>query len=103
MNSANTTINTNESRDFHIGDIVQHFKRENVNPNTSEYLYKILAFAQHTENAEKLVIYQALYSPFKTCARPFEMFVSEVDRKKYPNAKQKFRFEKVNTEFFPKA
>ena len=44
---------------FHIGDIVQHFKRENVNPETAEYLYRILAFAQHTENGEKLVIYQA--------------------------------------------
>ena len=44
---------------FHIGDIVQHFKRENVNLETAEYLYRILAFAQHTENGEKLVIYQA--------------------------------------------
>ena len=44
---------------FHIGDVVQHFKRENVNLETAEYLYRILAFAQHTENDEKLVIYQA--------------------------------------------
>ena len=50
---------------FHIGDIVQHFKRENVNPETAEYLYRILAFAQHTENGEKLVIYQALYHLIK--------------------------------------
>ena len=40
---------------FHIGDVVQHFKRENVNLETAEYLYRILAFAQHTENGEKLV------------------------------------------------
>ena len=39
---------------FHIGDVVQHFKRENVNLETAEYLYRILAFAQHTENGEKL-------------------------------------------------
>ena len=51
---------------FHSGDIVQHFKRENVNLETAEYLYRILAFAQHTENGEKLVIYQALYSQYKT-------------------------------------
>ena len=44
---------------FHTGDVVQHFKRENVNLETAEYLYRILAFAQHTENGEKLVIYQA--------------------------------------------
>ena len=59
---------------FKVGDIVQHFKRENVNPETAEYLYRILAFAQHTENGEKLVIYQALYPPYKTCARPFDLF-----------------------------
>ena len=63
---------------FHIGDVVQHFKRENVNLETAEYLYRILAFAQHTENGEKLVIYQALYPPYKTCARPYDMFCSEV-------------------------
>ena len=51
---------------FHIGDVVQHFKRENVNLETAEYLYRILAFAQHTENGKKLVIYQALYPPYKT-------------------------------------
>ena len=50
---------------FHIGDIVQHFKRENVNSETAEYLYRILAFAQHTENGEKLVIYQAFYHLIK--------------------------------------
>ena len=84
---------------FHIGDVVQHFKRENVNLETAEYLYRILAFAQHTENDEKLVIYQALYPPYKTCARPYDMFCSEVDREKYPNAKQKYRFEVVPVDF----
>jgi len=85
---------------FVVGDIVQHFKREWVDPHTSEYLYKIIAFAQHTENGEKLVVYQALYPPFKTCARPYDMFVSEVDREKYPEAKQKYRFEVVPTKRF---
>lgn len=90
-----------ETSRFKIGDIVQHFKRENVNPETAEYLYKILAFASHTETGEKLVIYQALYPPYKTCARSYEMFISEVDREKYPDAKQKYRFEVVETEMFP--
>ena len=82
-------------RDIQAGDIVQHFKREWVSPETSEYLYKILAVAHHTENGEKLVIYQALYAPFKICARPYDMFMSEVDREKYPDIRQKYRFEKV--------
>ena len=78
-----------------VGDIVRHFKRELVSSNTSEYLYKVLAFAQHTENGESLVIYQGLYAPFKVCARPFDMFMSEVDHNKYPDIKQKYRFEKI--------
>ena len=82
-------------RDILAGDIVRHFKREWVSDETSEYLYKVLAFAQHTETGEKLVIYQALYAPFKICARPYAMFMSEVDREKYPDIKQQYRFEKV--------
>ena len=86
---------TAAKRDIHPGDIVQHFKREWVDKNTSEYLYKVLAFAEHTETGERLVIYQGMYAPFKICARPFEMFMSEVDREKYPDVKQKWRFEKI--------
>ena len=78
-----------------VGDIVQHFKREWVSSETSEYLYKILAFAQHTETGEKLVVYQGMYPPFKICARPYDMFMSEVDREKYPKIRQKYRFEKI--------
>lgn len=82
-------------RDIRAGDIVQHFKREWVSADTSEYLYKVLAFAYHTETGEKLVIYQGLYAPFKICARPYAMFMSEVDREKYPDVRQQYRFEKV--------
>ena len=82
-------------RDIREGDIVRHFKREWVSEDTSEYLYKVLAFASHTETGERLVIYQALYAPFKICARPYTMFMSEVDREKYPDIRQKYRFEKV--------
>lgn len=92
-----------EERVFNIGDIVQHFKRE-LTPNpTQEYLYKIIAFAQHSETNEKLVIYQGLYPPFKTCARPYEMFVSKVDSVKYPNVHQSYRFEIVPTAKFPES
>lgn len=84
-----------EERIFQTGDLVRHFKRELVDPTTLEYLYKIITFAGHTETGEQLVIYQALYAPFKICARPYDMFVSEVDREKYPDIKQKYRFEVI--------
>ena len=82
-------------RDIRVGDIVQHFKREWVSADTSEYLYKVLAFARHTETGEGLVIYQGLYAPFKVCARPYDMFMSETDHEKYPDICQKYRFEKA--------
>lgn len=87
-----------ENREFRIGDIIQHFKREYVSEISSEYIYKIIAFAIHSETEERLVIYQGLYPPYKTCARPYDMFVSEVDREKYPDVKQKYRFEVIKTE-----
>lgn len=83
-------------REFKIGDVVQHFKRELLKPEEkmhNEYLYKILNFAMHTETGEKMVIYKALYEPYDVFARPYDMFISEVDHEKYPNVNQKYRLE----------
>ncbi|MCR5291542.1 MAG: DUF1653 domain-containing protein [Eubacterium sp.] len=85
-------------RRLHAGDIVQHFKRELISEEerrSNEYLYKIVGLAKHSETREMLVIYQSLYGDFMMYARPYDMFIGKVDKKKYPEVKQVYRFEKV--------
>lgn len=85
-----------------VGDVVQHFKRELLPPEktgTPDYLYVITAIAYHTETGESLVIYKALYGDHQVYARPMSMFLSEVDKDKYPTVQQKYRFERVSADY----
>lgn len=83
------------------GDIVKHFKRSQAikdidNPDDMVYLYEVISTnVNHTETGERLVVYRALYGDKKLYARPYGMFMSEVDRKKYPDVTQKYRFETI--------
>ena len=73
-------------RTFKNNTKLRHFKGK-------EYLF--LFTAEHTGTGELMAVYQALYGDNKIYCRPYEMFISEVDRDKYPNVKQKYRFEEI--------
>lgn len=72
-------------RKIPVGTVVKHFK---------DKLYMILGYAEHVDGG-RVVIYKALYSPYKTYIREYAEFMSLVDKKKYPNVTQNYRFEEV--------
>lgn len=74
------------------GRLVRHFKHSGGLTG----IYQILEFARHTDTREVFVIYQNMGLPRKVWARPMCEFMAEVDKEKYPDAKQKYVFEVVS-------
>lgn len=75
-----------EARELKIGCVYRHFKGG---------LYRVEDVAKHSETLEEYVVYRKLYGDRSLWIRPKEMFLSPVDREKYPAAMQAFRFEPV--------
>lgn len=76
-------------RDLKPGDVVKHFKGN---------LYKIIDFGVDTETEKEVVIYKRVDGTGPIWVRPREMFESKVDKYKYPDVLQEYRFEKEKTE-----
>ena len=75
-----------------VGGIYKHFKGN---------LYKVINIGYDSETningiSKKLVIYEALYDDHKIWVRPYDMFVSKVDKEKYPDVLQEYRFELID-------
>ena len=77
-----------------VGGIYKHFKGN---------LYKVINIGYDSETningiSKKLVIYEALYDDHKIWVRPYDMFVSKVDKEKYPDVLQEYRFELIDND-----
>ncbi len=66
------------------GGIYKHFKGD---------YYLVEDVVYHSETKEKMVLYRALYGKGVKYVRPYEMFLEKVDKIKYPNVVQEYRFE----------
>ena len=71
-------------REIKINGVYKHFKGD---------YYLVQDVANDSETKQPFVVYRRLYGDTGLYIRPYDMFASEVDHEKYPNVKQKYRFE----------
>ena len=69
--------------DVKVGNVYKHFKGMKV---------KVIALAKNSETLEDMVVYEHLDTK-EVWVRPYKMFISKVDKEKYPNISQEYRFE----------
>lgn len=73
-------------REIKVGKKYKHFKGS---------IIEVIAIAKHSETLDLLVIYKHVDTN-EVWARPIDMFNSLVDKEKYPDIKQKYRFEEYD-------
>lgn len=77
----------NEERKVKIHGIYRHFKNK---------YYIVEDVAYHSETKEEYVVYRRLYGDNSLWIREKRMFLSPVQKDKYPNVQQYCRFELVD-------
>lgn len=74
-------------RQIALHRVYRHFKGD---------YYLVEDVANDSETGQPVVIYRKLYGDGGLWVRPLEMFLSCVDRAKYPDCAQEYRFELVD-------
>ena len=86
-NKMNAQKTANFYKESMVGKRYRHFKGG---------IYIVTDIAVHSETERMMVAYKSFNEPTLTWVRPFDMFISEVDKEKYPDVKQEMRFEQLS-------
>ena len=70
-----------------VGKKYRHFKGKE---------YEVIAIGKHSETLEEMVVYKALYGNGDVWIRPLEMFTTKLDKNKYPDSCQEYRFKEID-------
>ena len=69
-----------------VGKKYRHFKGKE---------YEVIAIGKHSETLEEMVVYKALYGDFSIWIRPLSIFTTKLDKEKYPDVNQEYRFKEI--------